>query len=83
MAAAPVYETGPISTARRWNNRCELLPGFSTVKISATHAHRNRGGDNGPLCDLFRRLYADRTRQTIRDVQNRLICVRHSRAMAW
>jgi hypothetical protein len=40
---------GAVPTTTTWNNRCEMLPGLSTAKISATHPRRSRRSDNGPL----------------------------------
>jgi hypothetical protein len=37
-------------TTTSWNDRCELLPGFSMVK--AAHLRGNLRRDNGPLSGL-------------------------------
>ena len=42
----------PPPTATSWNSRCELLPGLSAAKTSATHSHGSRSSDNGPLSRL-------------------------------
>ena len=43
---------GAVPTTTTWNSRCELLPGLSTAKISATHPRGSRTSDNGPLSGL-------------------------------